>query len=127
MRKSVEFRAILHSVQLEYRGIVVGSVLEYMRHNIHRRKLGAKELADVAGMSRAVFFRWFKAETGTTPHQYLLSLRLQVACRSLADTSQPIEKIAQACGFTDNSHMDNAFQQHLGLNPKDYRSQQNAG
>lgn len=72
-------------------------------------------------MSRATFFRWFKAEMDTTLHQYLLNLRIEVARQSLAGTSFPIEKIADVCGFTDNFHMTRPFEQHLHRTPIQYR------
>ena len=54
-------------------------------------------VADLAGrsaMSRRTFARRFAATTGTSPYQWLLRQRLQLAQRLLETTDLPIEVIA---------------------------------
>jgi AraC-like DNA-binding protein len=61
------------------------------------------ELAGIAGMSQFHFSRVFRDATGSSPHQYILSARVQAACRLLWDScargDKSILDIALACGF----------------------------
>ena len=78
-------------------------------------------LADIANMSVDHFLRSFRAAAGTTPHQYILRLRLAKAATMLRETVTPIATIAAQCGFHSASHFSVAFGNHFGLQPSQYR------
>ena len=61
----------------------------------------ADELARLAGMSPRNLARVFRQATGTTPHQYALAVKLEVARALLDDPGRTIESIAATCGFED--------------------------
>jgi AraC family transcriptional regulator len=56
------------------------------------------DMAAAAGLSVSHFSRQFKASVGQAPHQYLLRLRLEAACRLLRARSMPIAMVADRCG-----------------------------
>ncbi|WP_167796810.1 helix-turn-helix transcriptional regulator [Stenotrophomonas maltophilia] len=78
-------------------------------------------LADFLGMSTSTLRRRFKATTGMTPREYIISERIRIAKKLLVETSMSIGDVAHACGFSDHSHLCVSFIQHLGMSPGDVR------
>ena len=58
---------------------------------------------------------------GTTPREYLLSLRVEAARRLLVTSDTSLAAIATDCGFTDQSHFTKRFQKVTGMTPHQYR------
>lgn len=75
------------------------------------------DLAAVTSLSVSQFTRRFKAATGSTPHRYLVRLRVDAACRLLRAGSQPIAEVAATCGFSNQEHLTRAMRAHLGTTP----------
>ena len=81
----------------------------------------AKQLAKMAGLSVSQLNRTFRRQIGSSPHQYLVKVRLESACRTLAETNRKIASIAQEFGFHDHAHFTRTFQKHYGVTPSAYR------
>jgi AraC-like DNA-binding protein len=79
-------------------------------------------LARNAALSPYHFLRTFEGLTGTTPHQYLLRLRLRRAAIRLKREPTRILDIALDCGFGDVSNFNHAFRAEFGVSPRVYRS-----
>lgn len=95
-------------------------VLEFMRQH-SAENLSLDQLAAEAGISRFHFIALFKQAVGTTPHQYMLQLRLECAAELLEKTDLSIRMIAENCGFHALSHFSDSFQRHFGQTASDYR------
>ena len=67
------------------------------------------------------FGRMFRSTFHTTPHQFLLELRVQRAKQLLATTTVPIAEIAAQCGFPIPSHFTTTFRSRTGVTPTEYR------
>jgi AraC-like DNA-binding protein len=80
------------------------------------------QLAAAAGMSKYHFLRSFRRIVGTTPHQYLLSLRLRHAALRLAASPEAVSTIAFASGFGDLSTFNARFRRQFGATPSHYRA-----
>lgn len=81
-------------------------------------------LAQRATMSTRHFSRQFEAVTGSTPHAYITSLRMDKARRLLANSSMPIKQIAAAVGYAANpATFVAAFKRSTGVTPTQYRAQ----
>ena len=78
-------------------------------------------LAAIAGLSVSQFERSFRRAFGTTPHQYVLHLRIEAACRQLAQRDDSIATIAVGCGFADHAHLTRSFSRHMAMTPTQYR------
>ena len=72
------------------------------------------------GMSQFYFCRLFKQTTGTTPHQYLIKLRLERAKHLLKHTKLTINEVADECGFANPSHLPGTFDGILGYLPSNF-------
>ena len=86
------------------------------------RAITIDEAAQVALMSTRNFLRRFKVETGLTPSEYLLHVRIDWCCRLLATTSLPVDKVARRCGIGSGAQLSKIFRKHLGRTPTEYRA-----
>ncbi|MBI4976998.1 MAG: AraC family transcriptional regulator [Spirochaetes bacterium] len=68
--------------------------------------------------------RLFTRETGTSPRQYLLALRIREAAALLAMGGVTVREAAREFGFRDPYHFSRLFKQRMGVSPKRYRSAQ---
>ena len=78
-------------------------------------------LAQLAGLSRAHFFRAFRQSTGRSPGQFLSEIRMRQAMRLLDTSALPVDEIAAALGFGHPRHFAAAFAKRTGLSPRAYR------
>jgi AraC-like DNA-binding protein len=78
-------------------------------------------LARIARLSPYHFLRTFEGLTGTTPHQYLLRVRLRRAAIRLRTEPAKVLDIALDCGFGDISNFNRAFRAEFGVSPRAYR------
>lgn len=65
----------------------------------------------------------FKAETGFTPIDYLIRLRMSRAKQFLSNTDLPISVIAAKVGYEDIYYFSNAFHKACGCSPTVYRAE----
>ena len=98
----------------------LGEVLEYI-HEHSDQNPSLLEMAKQVQMSPYYFSRLFKQSTGLSPHQYLISHRVQQARRMLTTTALSIAEIAVQAGFTDQSHLARHFKRQLGVAPSQFR------
>jgi AraC family transcriptional regulator len=100
-------------------GHVLRRVIERMRS--FSDDLSLQVLANESGYSRVHFVRMFRAATGYSPHNYLLSLKLERARELLKKPSMSLIDIALDCGFASHSHMSRIFHKNVGVTPSAYR------
>jgi len=84
--------------------------------------LSVEHIAHEIGMSPRNFARVFRRELGMTPADFVAAARVDAARRLLEDTPQPLQRIANACGFTDVTTMRRTFAKTIGVTPNAYRS-----
>ena len=85
---------------------------------------GAIRLSDVlaaAHMSKPTFARQFKKHSGRTLGEFLQQVRLDAACRELAESDRPVTEVALGCGFTQISFFNRLFRRARHCSPTDYR------
>jgi AraC family transcriptional regulator len=103
-------------------GRTLGAAQQHHLSDLIQHQLGARlsldRLAQEVGLSRHHFARLFKATYGTTPHQYVQTLRIDAALEALRrDPATPIADVALACGFASQSHMTELMRRHRGATP----------
>jgi AraC family transcriptional regulator len=98
---------------------VLRRVIERMRS--FDSDLSLQALAKESGYSRVHFVRMFKAATGSSPHNYLLNLKLERVRELLKNPSMSLIDIALDCGFSSHSHMSRLFRKFVGVTPSAYR------
>ena len=65
------------------------------------------------------FISLFKAESGFTPHRYILRLRMQKA-RRLLITGRRVSEVALEVGYQDAASFTRAFKAVNGVTPQQY-------
>jgi transcriptional regulator GlxA family with amidase domain len=86
-----------------------------------REPLTVAAMARQAGCSERTFARRFRAETGTTPLQWLLRERVLHARRLLEATDLPIEDVACEAGFGTAASLRTHFRRSTATSPLAYR------
>ncbi|WP_328561664.1 helix-turn-helix domain-containing protein [Streptomyces coelicoflavus] len=85
------------------------------------RPLGVTDLARRAGMSPRHLNRHFRAVTGTTPLQWLLTQRIRRAQELLENTDDPVDAVATATGMGTATTLRRHFNRTVGVPPDTYR------
>ncbi len=98
----------------------IGAVLHWMSAH-YAEPLTVPLLASRAKLSERSFARHFRAQMGTSPHQWLLARRVHKARALLETTTQSIAQIAVLTGFESTNAFRAKFQSLLGKSPSHYR------
>ncbi|MEV6693259.1 helix-turn-helix domain-containing protein [Micromonospora sp. NPDC051196] len=95
-------------------------VLEWLIGRLDQQ-LTVDELAARAGMAPRTFARRFRAETGTTPHDWLTNQRILLARRLLEETGLTVDEVADRAGFGNAAALRHHFTRRVGATPNAYR------
>lgn len=106
--------------------IEINRVVEYLHHR-YGEKVTVDEMAAVAAMSPSHFSRVFRKETGHSPLNYLIDLRLAKARRLLVSGETCVTSVALRCGFASHSHFTDTFRKRFGCPPSDVMTTVKAG
>ncbi|HEY9236388.1 MAG TPA: AraC family transcriptional regulator [Phenylobacterium sp.] len=98
----------------------VRKVTDYMRAHLDA-PVGLDELAALAGLSRFHFCTAFKAATGKSPHEQLVTLRIERARQLLLRPDLPVTEIALAVGYETPSAFAASFRKATGVTPSAFR------
>jgi transcriptional regulator GlxA family with amidase domain len=83
--------------------------------------LNVADMARAAGLSQAYFSREFKRAFGESPHQYLLTRRLERAAALLRVTDWPVADVCFAVGAGSVGSFTASFGRVFGQSPAAYR------
>lgn len=92
-----------------------------------KRKIMLDEVADIAGMSRNAFCRYFKSRTGKTFSQFLIELRVGHACKLLIENNLNVKQVCFESGFHNFAGFHKYFKQLTGRSPLTYQKEYLAG
>jgi AraC family transcriptional regulator, transcriptional activator FtrA len=96
-------------------------LLTWLSANLHR-PTPVEDLAARAHMAPRTFARRFRAETGTTPHDWITGQRVLVARALLEDTDLGVDSVATRSGFGDAATLRHHFARRVGATPQTYRA-----
>ena len=88
----------------------------------YRDALDVPALARAAHLSRAHFSREFRRAFGETPHQYLLTRRLERAAALLRNTDNSVTEICFSVGLRSLGSFTTSFTHTFGVSPTAYRA-----
>src|SRR5215467_177174 len=89
----------------------------------YRDPLDVPTLAGVAHLSSAHFSREFRRVFGETPHQYLLTRRLERAAALLRNTDHSVADICFEVGLASVGSFTTSFRRVYGMTPTAYRAE----
>lgn len=99
-------------------------IIDYLREHIGDAELTNTILAERLGVSEVYLRRLFTTHCGTTPKQYILTLRIEKAKQLLADNQYTVTAIAEKCGFSSLYHFCRCFKERTGCTPLEYADNQ---
>lgn len=123
--KTLEILARLVGAASARRGLPrLNDVVSRARLRLEEEPAGLPIVDDLIAefdISRTHFFRLFKEQTGQSPYQYHLQLKLRRAGEMLRDSNLTVKEVAAALGFRSPYHFSKLFRAKTGASPRDYR------
>lgn len=107
-----------HSRHFRFATDMLNIVQSYIMNNI-ASPISIDELARLFSYHPNYFIRLFRQESGFTPHQFILRLRMQYAVVQLRKGLSN-QEVCYSCGFTDSSTFTRAFRNFYGVTPQKY-------
>lgn len=83
--------------------------------------LKIQDVASHIGIDRTYLYKIFVRESGVSPQQYLIAVRLNAACHLLSGTGLTITEVAYSCGFKDAPAFNKHFKKRYHMTPAEYR------
>lgn len=99
----------------------LGQAREYL-HAHFAEHISFAVLAETAGVHPVYLAREFRRAFCCTMGEYVRRLRIETACRKISGSDLPLDEIALAVGFYDQSHFSNVFKRLTGTTPSQYRA-----
>ena len=109
-----------HILKNEYLDHEMDTAASYFNEN-YNRDINIEEYAASRGMSVSWFIRNFKKFTGTTPMQFITSIRITNAQMLLGTTNYAVNEIARIVGYDNPLYFSRLFHKLKGCSPSEYR------
>lgn len=110
---------LTQSSSQSYKDVVVQSTLSYI--DMWYKTANLTKIAEDFHQSLSVLSKTIKQSTGFTFQELLQRKRFQKAVMLLIETDLPIEEIAVAVGYENQSYFYRQFKERYGMTPRKYR------
>jgi AraC family transcriptional regulator, L-rhamnose operon regulatory protein RhaS len=98
----------------------IAKALSWINKNLEQ-ELYSDDVAEIAGLSVAQFYKRFVEEVGLTPADYHIRQRIFLAKQKLRGTDSSITEIAHELGVSSSQYFATVFKKVVGVTPKEYR------
>jgi len=115
----------IHSPSLKPDRIVAAAIAYLNQHYLE--PLSVAKLGEFLGYSRSRTFELFKSQTGLTPKDYLVRVRVEKAEELLRQTRRSIIDIAHSVGFNSSQYFSTVFRRYTGQTPAEFRQNSKNG
>lgn len=105
---------------------IVQQLIDYMNQS-YMEDISLEEMSKTMYLSPVYISKIFKEETGTSPINYLIQIRLQKAKDILEQEVIPIQEVASRVGYTDAYYFSKLFKKYYGMSPSHYIKQLKVG
>jgi AraC family transcriptional regulator, arabinose operon regulatory protein len=99
----------------------IALTIAYMKEHLEE-PLRVSRLAALANLSASHYAALFREQTGYSPIDYLIRLRVHRACQWLDTTDLPVKEIALRVGYEDQLYFSRLFRQVNECSPSEYRA-----
>ncbi|WP_319499242.1 AraC family transcriptional regulator [uncultured Cohaesibacter sp.] len=94
-------------------------LVDYIEANLDQ-VIHLRDLGQIANLSEFHLQRSFKQTCGVSPNLYIAHRRVERA-KGLIRAGEPLAQVADACGFSSQSHFTRSFKTGTGATPAAYR------
>lgn len=115
----VYFREKIDDSSVQDRHVTV--VIRYMYRNIHKN-LTLQEISDEVQLSKSYLNAIFKAQTGKSPVEFFIHLKIKEACKLLKSSECYIYEVSEQLGYEDPYYFSRIFKKVVGVSPRDYQN-----
>lgn len=98
----------------------VNRVRKHIEENLSE-PISLDELAQLVRLSTSYFSAAFKVSFEMSPHNYILSRRVEHAKYRMANSNASLSEIALDCGLSDQAHLSRIFRRATGTTPSAWR------
>jgi len=110
-----------HGRQLSFESVVekkqiVNTIITYMAEN-YMNEISLEKLSENMYLSSVYISKIFKEETGDSPINYLIKLRLSHAYTLLASKQYSVKSVSTKIGYKDAYYFSKQFKKHYGYPP----------
>lgn len=100
---------------------ISATVIEYMQENMEHR-ITLDDLSRLISLEKSYFLRLFRKETGKTPIEMLIEMRLNKASDLILSTNLTVAEIAERCGYNTVSFFISEYKKRYGITPDAQRN-----
>ena len=118
----VDYIKVVNATREQTLSLTSRRVRHFVRDNL-TLPITTQEVADHLHVSRPYLSELFKKENGVTLSNYIITEKINEACRMLEYTDKSILEISTALGFSSQSHFTKVFKKIKGTTPKGIRKE----
>lgn len=96
------------------------NILLYIEKNIYSN-ITVDDICNNLQTSRSYVFKLFKINFDMSPHDFIVSKKIDMIKSDLILTDMPINRIAAKYGFNDPVHFAHVFKRYTGMSSRDYK------
>ena len=99
----------------------IALAVDFINQNYCSGTIKVSKLAEISGVSVRYFNELFSAFFGVAPKVYIIRMQLETARNLLLSTSDSINDVSDACGFSDVYYFSKIFKKEVGETPSSFR------
>lgn len=99
---------------------IIDKINQYIEENI-REQLSLNTISEQFHLNKSYLSRIYKARTGMTLGDYILSLRMERSIVLLRSTDKKAYEIAEEVGYRDPNYFGNSFKKYTGKSISEFR------
>jgi AraC-like DNA-binding protein len=100
---------------------IIHTAITYLEEHFEQ-EISLEELCSYLNISKYYFAHFFKQQTGSSPYEYLINIRITHSKSMLRGTNDTVAEIAERAGFSNSSYFIQTFRAREGLTPLKYRN-----
>jgi len=108
-----------NTLSLNYETKKLEELRQYLCANVYKTAPTIEKMAYMVDMSPTKFKNYFKRYTGYSPHQYILTIRLNKAFELLSTGNFSISQVAYKIGFNHPASFSRFFKQRFYCSPSE--------
>jgi AraC family transcriptional regulator, L-rhamnose operon regulatory protein RhaS len=102
----------------------IQEILTYIdRHITERHLLSTDNIATNFNISKTYFNQYFSKATGSSYKKYVQEYALKLIAHQLVHRQKTLSQLAYEFGYSDESHLSNAFKTHFKQSPSAFKKQ----